>query len=187
MQYLLVLNRVSFAAAAQVHIFCIKNSGACLVLQVYNWVRYTICFTLVHAWFCYHKWLFLSFLSLHYGAFMSLCQLCSPETLKTIFHVELDAAKATWLSHDIVMFSSKNGEILLLTVVYDGRYDTIAYYLYKCSTLYIDHCLLFWIYRAVQRLDLMKSKASILSSVSYLCTCFAHRDYSCTIYYSTEG
>lgn len=40
--------------------------------------------------------------------------------------MELDAAKATWLSHDIVMFSSKNGEILLLTVVYDGRYDTIA-------------------------------------------------------------
>ena len=90
--------------------------------------------------------------------------------------MELDAAKATWLSHDIVMFSSKNGEILLLTVVYDGRYDTIAYYLYKCSRLYIDHYLLFWIYRAVQRLDLMKSKASILSSVSYLCTCFAHRE-----------
>ncbi|KAJ1270311.1 hypothetical protein BS78_06G044200 [Paspalum vaginatum] len=62
----------------------------------------------------------------------------SPEIPKTSFHVELDVAKATWLSHDIVMFSSKNGEILLLTVVYDGR--------------------------NVQRLDLMKSKASVLSS-----------------------
>ncbi|PUZ46211.1 hypothetical protein GQ55_7G032200 [Panicum hallii var. hallii] len=86
--------------------------------------------------------------SIHYHSQSTSCSLAlnsfssqpdgSPETLKTSFHVELDAAKATWLSHDIVMFSSKNGEILLLTVVYDGR--------------------------AVQRLDLMKSKASILSS-----------------------
>jgi cleavage and polyadenylation specificity factor subunit 1 len=64
---------------------------------------------------------------------MFICQLCSPETPKTSFCVELDAAKATWLSHDIVMFSSKNGAMLLLTVVYDGRYDTIASCLYKCS------------------------------------------------------
>ncbi|KAG2565125.1 hypothetical protein PVAP13_7NG025878 [Panicum virgatum] len=86
--------------------------------------------------------------SIHYHSQSTSCSLAlnsfssqpdgSPETLKTSFHVELDAAKATWLSHDIVMFSSKNGEILLLTVVYDGR--------------------------SVQRLDLMKSKASILSS-----------------------
>jgi hypothetical protein len=41
--------------------------------------------------------------------------------------VELDISKATWLSNDIVMFSSKNGEILLLTVVYDGRYDTSSF------------------------------------------------------------
>jgi hypothetical protein len=58
------------------------------------------------------------------GHFIFLYQLGSPEILKTSFHVELDVAKATWLSHDIVMFSSKNGEILLLTVVYDGRYGT---------------------------------------------------------------
>nr|TKW03259.1 hypothetical protein SEVIR_7G013400v2 [Setaria viridis] len=86
--------------------------------------------------------------SIHYHSQSTSCSLAlnsfssqpdgSPETPKTSFCVELDAAKATWLSHDIVMFSSKNGEILLLTVVYDGR--------------------------AVQRLDLMKSKASILSS-----------------------
>ncbi|KAF8646672.1 hypothetical protein HU200_065721 [Digitaria exilis] len=86
--------------------------------------------------------------SIHYHSQSTSCSLAlnsfssqpdgSPETLKTSFHVELDVAKATWLSHDIVMFSSKNGEILLLTVVYDGR--------------------------AVQRLDIMKSKASILSS-----------------------
>nr|CAB3486598.1 unnamed protein product [Digitaria exilis] len=87
--------------------------------------------------------------SIHYHSQSTSCSLALnsfssqpdgryPETLKTSFHVELDVAKATWLSHDIVMFSSKNGEILLLTVVYDGR--------------------------AVQRLDIMKSKASILSS-----------------------
>ncbi|WVZ84662.1 hypothetical protein U9M48_031667 [Paspalum notatum var. saurae] len=86
--------------------------------------------------------------SIHYHNQSTSCSLAlnsfssqpdgSPEIPKTSFHVELDVAKATWLSHDIVMFSSKNGEILLLTVVYDGR--------------------------NVQRLDLMKSKASVLSS-----------------------
>ncbi|CAN6227184.1 unnamed protein product [Urochloa humidicola] len=86
--------------------------------------------------------------SIHYHSQSTSCSLAlnsflsqpdgSPETLKTSFYVELDAAKATWLSHDILMFSTKNGEILLLTAVYDGR--------------------------SVQRLDLMKSKASILSS-----------------------
>lgn len=40
---------------------------------------------------------------------------------KTDFNVELDAAKATWLSHDVAVFSSKTGELLLLTLVYDGR------------------------------------------------------------------
>lgn len=86
--------------------------------------------------------------SIHYHSQSTSCSLAlnsfssqpdgSPEVPKSNFHVELDAAKATWLSHDIVMFSSKTGEMLLLTVVYDGR--------------------------VVQRLDLMKSKASALSS-----------------------
>ncbi|KAL0902907.1 hypothetical protein M5K25_028407 [Dendrobium thyrsiflorum] len=57
---------------------------------------------------------------------------------KSNFTVELDAANATWLSHDVAMFSSKTGELLLLTLVNDGR--------------------------VVQRLDLMKSKASVLTS-----------------------
>lgn len=57
---------------------------------------------------------------------------------KTDFNVELDAAKATWLSHDVAVFSSKTGDLLLLTLVYDGR--------------------------VVQKLDLMKSKASVLTS-----------------------
>lgn len=86
--------------------------------------------------------------SIHYYSQSTSCSLAlnsfssqsdgSPEIPKTSFHVELDVAKATWLSHDVLMFSSKNGEILLLTVGYDGR--------------------------TVQRLDLMKSKASVLSS-----------------------
>lgn len=42
---------------------------------------------------------------------------------KSNFAVELDAAHATWLSHDVAMFSSKTGELLLLTLVYDGRYN----------------------------------------------------------------
>uniref|UniRef100_A0A0E0G8C2 Cleavage/polyadenylation specificity factor A subunit N-terminal domain-containing protein n=1 Tax=Oryza nivara TaxID=4536 RepID=A0A0E0G8C2_ORYNI len=86
--------------------------------------------------------------SIHYHSQSTSCSLDlnnfsshpdgSPEISKSNFQVELDAAKATWFSNDIVMFSSKAGEMLLLTVVYDGR--------------------------VVQRLDLMKSKASVLSS-----------------------
>uniref|UniRef100_A0A0E0P6E2 Cleavage/polyadenylation specificity factor A subunit C-terminal domain-containing protein n=1 Tax=Oryza rufipogon TaxID=4529 RepID=A0A0E0P6E2_ORYRU len=86
--------------------------------------------------------------SIHYHSQSTSCSLDlnnfsshpdgSPEISKSNFQVELDAAKATWLSNDIVMFSTKAGEMLLLTVVYDGR--------------------------VVQRLDLMKSKASVLSS-----------------------
>lgn len=35
----------------------------------------------------------------------------------------------------------------------------------------VDHYMFFYsFYRVVQRLDLMKSKASVLSSVGYLCT-----------------
>lgn len=38
------------------------------------------------------------------------------------FSVELDAANATWLTNDVAMLSTKTGELLLLTVVYDGRW-----------------------------------------------------------------
>lgn len=62
----------------------------------------------------------------------------SQEMPRSNFNVELDAANATWLSHDVAMFSTKTGELLLLTLVYDGR--------------------------AVQRLELSKSKASVLTS-----------------------
>ncbi|XXG43165.1 hypothetical protein AAC387_Pa01g3267 [Persea americana] len=62
----------------------------------------------------------------------------SQEMPRSNLNVELDAANATWLSHDVAMFSTKTGELLLLTLVYDGR--------------------------AVQRLELSKSKASVLTS-----------------------
>ncbi|KAH7664725.1 cleavage and polyadenylation specificity factor subunit 1 protein [Dioscorea alata] len=62
----------------------------------------------------------------------------SSEMLKSNFSVELDAAHAAWLSYDVAILTTKTGELLLLTLVYDGR--------------------------AVQRLDLMKSKASVLTS-----------------------
>lgn len=45
----------------------------------------------------------------------------SPETSRTSFSVELDAANATWLANDVVMLSTKTGELLLLTLVHDGR------------------------------------------------------------------
>ncbi|KAJ6881036.1 cleavage and polyadenylation specificity factor subunit 1 [Populus alba x Populus x berolinensis] len=62
----------------------------------------------------------------------------SQELPRATFCVELDAANATWLSKDVALLSTKTGEILLLTLVYDGR--------------------------VVQRLDLSKSKASVLTS-----------------------
>lgn len=40
--------------------------------------------------------------------------------LKSNFSVELDAAHAAWLSYDAIL-TTKTGELLLLTLVYDGR------------------------------------------------------------------
>lgn len=103
---------------------------------------------------------------------MFLCWFYSPEIPKSNFQVELDAAKATWLSHDIVMFSSKAGEMLLLTVVYDGRYDnSVVIILFSVHAYLVITFFSSIFYRVVQRLDLMKSKASVLSSVGYFCTC----------------
>ncbi|KAE9617217.1 putative cleavage/polyadenylation specificity factor, A subunit [Lupinus albus] len=62
----------------------------------------------------------------------------SQEMPRSSFNVELDAANATWLLSDVALLSTKTGELLVLTLVYDGR--------------------------VVQRLDLSKSKASVLSS-----------------------
>ncbi|XP_073128753.1 cleavage and polyadenylation specificity factor subunit 1 isoform X2 [Henckelia pumila] len=62
----------------------------------------------------------------------------SQEMPRPGFITELDAANATWLTNDVAMFSTKTGELLLLTLVYDGR--------------------------IVQRLELSKSRASVLAS-----------------------
>jgi cleavage and polyadenylation specificity factor subunit 1 len=62
----------------------------------------------------------------------------SQELPASNFSVELDAAHGTWISNDVALLSTKSGELLLLTLIYDGR--------------------------AVQRLDLSKSKASVLAS-----------------------
>ncbi|XP_076921796.1 cleavage and polyadenylation specificity factor subunit 1-like isoform X1 [Bidens hawaiensis] len=62
----------------------------------------------------------------------------SQEMSRSSFSVELDAANATWISNDVAMLSTKSGELLLLTLVHDGR--------------------------IVQKLDLSKSKASVLTS-----------------------
>lgn len=52
-----------------------------------------------------------------------LIHICfSSEMPKAKFTVELDAANVTWLSPDVAMFSSKTGDLLLLTLIYDGRY-----------------------------------------------------------------
>jgi hypothetical protein len=45
----------------------------------------------------------------------------SQELPRATFSVELDAANATWLLKDVALLSTKTGELLLLTLVYDGR------------------------------------------------------------------
>ncbi|KAF9616940.1 hypothetical protein IFM89_033010 [Coptis chinensis] len=86
--------------------------------------------------------------SLHYHSQSVSCALAlnnyavsvdsSQEMPKSSFNVELDAANVTWLLHDVAMLSTKTGELLLLTLVYDGR--------------------------VVHRLELSKSRASVLTS-----------------------
>ncbi|XP_057859514.1 cleavage and polyadenylation specificity factor subunit 1 isoform X2 [Cryptomeria japonica] len=86
--------------------------------------------------------------SLHYHSQSVSCALAlndfamttegSSETPRCNFDVELDAAHATWISSDVALFSTKTGTLLLLSLVYDGR--------------------------AVQKLELSKSKASVLAS-----------------------
>lgn len=42
------------------------------------------------------------------------------------FTTELDASSSTWLTNDVAVFSTKSGELLLLTLVYDGRLATFC-------------------------------------------------------------
>ncbi|XP_074570014.1 cleavage and polyadenylation specificity factor subunit 1 [Curcuma longa] len=86
--------------------------------------------------------------TIHYYSQSISCSLClnsfglqpesSSEMPKSKIAVELDAANGTWLSPDVAIFSSKTGDLLLLTLIYDGR--------------------------VVQRLELLRSKASVLTS-----------------------
>lgn len=45
----------------------------------------------------------------------------SQDLPRSSFSVELDAANATWLLNDVALLSTKMGELLLLTLIYDGR------------------------------------------------------------------
>jgi len=49
--------------------------------------------------------------------------------------VELDSANATWLLSDVALLSTKTGELLLLTLVYDGRYAAFPFYLPRTHSL----------------------------------------------------
>lgn len=53
----------------------------------------------------------------------------SQEMPRSGFTMELDAASATWLTNDVAVFSTKSGELLLLTLVYDGRFVTFCFHL----------------------------------------------------------
>lgn len=86
--------------------------------------------------------------TLHYYNQSSSCMLAlnefaaapegSPEMPKSKIAVELDAAQVSWISYDVALFSTKNGNLLLLHLDYDGR--------------------------NVHKLELSKSRASVLAS-----------------------
>ncbi|KAH7436763.1 hypothetical protein KP509_05G035200 [Ceratopteris richardii] len=86
--------------------------------------------------------------SIHYHSQSTTCCLAlndyaswpegSGDIPKSKVSVELDAARAAWISHDVALFSTKTGTLLLLSLIYDGR--------------------------TVQKLELMKSRASVLTS-----------------------
>lgn len=86
--------------------------------------------------------------SIHYHSQSSSCVLAlnnyatsndgSQDIPRSSFNVELDAAHGTWLTNDVAMLSTKTGELLSLTLFYDGR--------------------------VVQRLELSKSRAAVLTS-----------------------
>ncbi|KAI3970200.1 hypothetical protein MKW92_050293 [Papaver armeniacum] len=86
--------------------------------------------------------------AIHYHSQLTSCALAlnhfavpadmSQELPRSSFSVELDAANATWLLPDVAMLSTKTGELLLLTLVSDGR--------------------------VVKRLELSKFRASVLTS-----------------------
>ncbi|KAL5727982.1 hypothetical protein ACHQM5_001115 [Ranunculus cassubicifolius] len=86
--------------------------------------------------------------TIHYHSQSATCALAlnnyavsgdgSPDLPRSSFSVELDAANATWLLHDKVLLSTKNGELLSLTLLYDGR--------------------------VVHRLELSKLRAAVLTS-----------------------
>lgn len=46
---------------------------------------------------------------------------CRAEYPKSKLTVELDTAHATWVSHDVALISTKTGNLLFLSLVYDGR------------------------------------------------------------------
>ncbi|MCO5599663.1 hypothetical protein L7F22_053768 [Adiantum nelumboides] len=86
--------------------------------------------------------------SIHYHSQSTSCSLGlndfaawpegSGDISKSKINVELDSARAAWISHDVALFSTKTGTLLLLSLIYDGR--------------------------TVQKLELMKSRASVLTS-----------------------
>lgn len=90
--------------------------------------------------------------SLHYHSQSGSCALGlnefavapegSAEYPRSKMSVELDCAHATWVANEVALISTKNGMLLFLNLVYEGR--------------------------SVQRLELTKSKASVLTSC--MCT-----------------
>ncbi|GBG62092.1 hypothetical protein CBR_g28568 [Chara braunii] len=90
--------------------------------------------------------------SLHYHSQSSACVLAlndlaafpegTPPPPRSTLNVELDAAQATWIANNTALISTKTGDLLLLSMVYDGR--------------------------GVQALELSKSKGSVLCSC--ICT-----------------
>ena len=64
------------------------------------------------------------FMVLEMMLMLVLCALfacISGEMPKSQITIELDSARATWISPDVALFSTKTGTLLLLSLIYDGR------------------------------------------------------------------
>lgn len=80
---------------------------------------------------------------------------------RSSFTVELDAANASWLSNDVILLSTKTGELLLLTLVYDGR-SVIT------STLLYDYAWkVFLVLFCVKKQSLFTCSLTPLSDYNY--------------------
>lgn len=101
----------------------------------------------------------------------------SPEMPRSGFTVELDAANAAWLTNDVAMFSTKSGELLLLTLVYDGRLVTCFLFIYFFFFFYQDRIWNFYFVGACPWLTIPRNNVWFYFCLFYVLKIESHFIY----------